>query len=245
VFVDWTTYVFTLVFMSAYAVTAVRLTSSVVRVTVGRGDGGTTPYDRFWTAYECALLAIVVATSLAVTGRWRLMDEAGAQYSMAKETVYVASVTDMCRSHEHVAALASVAVAMALFRTFRLVTLAERKPHLQRTLDASGGPVLMVAGFSMVAAYGAWYSTVRTDGGDGHGFLNAFVVGQHALGRGRPSPPCLAVTVVAVFLFLNAAAVAIITKRYVVSRLYSPRDRTPATPATARVLTTNTASRPV
>jgi len=140
-------------------------------------------------------------------------------YSAAQETAVVGSMTYMCQAHEHVAALASVIVAMALFRTFQLVMYERRASHVVRTLGASMRPAAAVAAYSLIVTYGAWGSVTAGD----YGFLNAFVLSRTQGWRNSMAgPPPMATVVSAVaFLLLNAAVVSIITKRYILSKLYT------------------------
>jgi len=216
--VTWSTYVFTLVFMFAYAATAVRLAVSLKRmVSAMYYHGGGGAYRLLCAAYEGAVLAVVLCIAFAVTGRWQLMGVAHEQYSTARETAVVGGMTCMCRAHEHVAMLTSVAVAMALFRTFQLVMYERRASHVARALGASAAPAAAVAGYSLAVTCGAWYGVA---GADGPGFLNAFVL---ARGAAPQTPPPIAYVAVsaAVFLLFNAAVVSVITKRYVLSKLYT------------------------
>lgn len=219
-FISWRTYVFTLVFMFAYAVTGLRLLRSASRMTSRSSEdrGG------FWTAYEYALLTVVLCTAFAVAGRWRLMDLVNDSYAEAREATFVPGVTAMCQAHDHVSTLASATVTMALFRAYRLTTYRAGRPsHVEQTLRASGGPAAAACACATIAAFGAWYG----GGGDGTpGLVNAIVLGRGILGHdygeetAMRSPFVIAVSVV-LYLFFNAVVVSVITKQYVVSKMYS------------------------
>jgi len=217
--VTWNTYVFTLVFMFAYAMMTVRLMVSLKHMVSAMYDHGGGQYRMLCAAYECAVLAVVMCAMFAVTGRWQLMEEGHEWYSAAQETAVVGSMTYMCQAHEHVAALASVIVAMALFRTFQLVMYERRASHVVRALGASVWPAAAVVAYCLIAMFGAWGGVA---GGDGPGFLNAFVLSRAGFRNSETRPPPMATVVSAVaFLLLNAAVVSIITKRYILSKLYT------------------------
>lgn len=219
VVVTWSTYVFTLVFMFAYAMMTVRLMISLKHMVSAMYDYGGGEYRALCAAYECAVLAVVMCAMFAVTGRWQLMEVAHELYSVAQETAVVGTMTYMCQAHEHVASLASVIVAMALFRTFQLVMYERRASHVVRALGASMRPAATVAAYCLIVTYGAWGGVTA---GDGPGFLNAFVLSRTDWRNDVTQPPPMATVVSAVaFLLLNAAVVSIITKRYVLSKLYT------------------------
>uniref|UniRef100_A0A2S2P2K4 Polycystin domain-containing protein n=1 Tax=Schizaphis graminum TaxID=13262 RepID=A0A2S2P2K4_SCHGA len=217
--ITWNTYVFTLVFMLAYALTAVRLIVSLKHMVSAMYDHGGGAYRLLCAAYECAVLVVVMCAVFAVTGRWKLMELAHEEYASAQEIAIVSSMTYMCQAHEHVAALASVTVAMGLFRTFQLVMYETRVSHVARALGASVGPMAAVAAYSLIVTYGAWSSVT---GGDGSGFFNAFVLARVGGSNDPLRTPLVATAAsTAVFLLLNATVVSIITKRYVLSKLYT------------------------
>lgn len=213
VFVTTSTYVFTFVFVTAYGLAAVWLTHSVSRMVSNRDVNSADGHWTFWIAYECGLLAVVVATTFAVAGRWRLMERASEQYADAKETEYVASVTGMCRAHGHLAALASVAAAMAVFRIYRLVTGSRRAVHAERALRESGDPVAVAGLCALIVAFGLWYGYGQFDGL----FFDAFVFGR----GGTVDPDVTTTTAVVVYYFFSAMVVSIVTKRYVLSKIYT------------------------
>lgn len=218
IFVTTSTYVFTFVFVTAYGLAAVWLTGSVSRMVSNRNVNGADGRWTFWMAYECGLLAVVVATTFAVGGRWRLMEQAGERYAEAKETEYVASVTGMCRAHRHLAALASVAAAMTVFRTYRLVTGPRSAVHAERALRESGDLMTVAGVYALTVAFGLWYCSSDFDGL----FYNEFVLGRRTLDPDvRHSLSYATVTAVAVYYFFSAMIMAIITKRYVLSKMYS------------------------
>ncbi|XP_025191851.1 LOW QUALITY PROTEIN: polycystic kidney disease and receptor for egg jelly-related protein [Melanaphis sacchari] len=224
--VTWNTYVFTLVFMFAYAFMAVRLMVSLKHMVSAMYDHGGGAYRLLCAAYECVVLAVVMCAMFAVTGRWKLMELAHERYASARETAVVSSMTYMCQAHEHVAALASVTVAMGLFRTFQLVLYERRVSHVARALSASVRPAAAVVAYGLIVTYGAWSGVAGGGNGGSSGFFNAFVLSR-AGGRGRdgasrPPPMATAVSAIA-FLLLNATVVSIITKRYVLSKLYCAR----------------------
>ncbi|VVC44104.1 Polycystin cation channel, PKD1/PKD2 [Cinara cedri] len=216
IFVSWITYAFTLGFMIAFAITAMRLTRSVLFMVYN--------YDvsRFWTTYECVMLAIVLCTTFTVAGRWRLMEQAGEQYAAFKETEFVTNVTDMCRAHEHITALVVLVGIMALFRVFRLATYRKRVPYVERTLHSASGPVAAIAAYALIVTFGMWYCAPRI-ANSVHGFFNVFVLGRNAFNHGIPwwSRHVTIATTVTVFLLFNAAVVSIITKYYIISKTIS------------------------
>lgn len=224
-FISWHTYVFTLVFMFAYAVTGFRLLRSVSRMS---SSARTEDDSSFWTVYEYALLTIVLCTAFTVAGRWRLMDLVGDWYAEARETAFVPGVTAMCQAHDHVSLLASMCISMAVFRAYRLATYQMKGPsHVDRALRASSGPVATVFAFAIIAAFGAWYGG---DGGDldgAPGLVNAVMLSRgpfyqlQKYGEQMPWSPYVITASVVLYLFYNAVVISVITKQYAVSKLYS------------------------
>jgi len=219
--ITWSTYIFTLTFMFAYAVAGLRLVNSVSRMRWSdwkNGDNG------FWMTYECALLVVVLCTAFAVAGRWRLMDSASEQYATAREMVFVASVTAMCQAHEHLVTLASMTAAMTLFRAYRLVTYATHvSSNFNWTLGESSYPLATAGAYALIVAYGAWHGSGGSRGL--YGFINAVVLGRQPFDVGvqlhRRLSPLAIGTAVVVHLLFNTAVISVIIKHYVVTRMYS------------------------
>lgn len=132
-FVTFTTHVFTLVAVCAYAaaavwLTAVWLTAPAWLASTTEDNGPSAAGRRFWTAYERTLMALVACTAFAVAGRRQLMTVAGDRYAAARETAYVASVVDTCHAHEHVGALTTVTAFAAAVRAYALEWSSSRSP---------------------------------------------------------------------------------------------------------------------
>lgn len=229
VFIIWSVYSSTTVLVLMYVVIVTQLLNSVsFMITEYKDkDGGGGWYRFFWTFYECVLVAVVLFTLFAVIGRWILMEGAALRYAESPETAYVDSVMDMCRVHDHITALASVTVAMMLFRLYRVVKYTSYTSYVDRTLHESGDTVAVVAALALTVAYGAWY------GDGGHAFLNVFLFGQYAhRDRGlRWSPYTAVAAVAAMHSVLYATIIAVVTRLYMVITRVNTRklNNTPST----------------
>lgn len=217
VFISWTVYVLTFALVCMYTATAMRLVTSISSMVNDYNDRvGGSWFDWFWVVYECALLAIVLLTLFAVADRWKLMELAAQRYTETREMAFVPIVSDMCRVHDHVVALASVTVALTLFRMYRVIKYAYRVSHAERMVRESGGTVSAIVACALTAAFAARRS------GRGHAFLNSFVLGRNAFDADENNIVFPAVTGVRVVVYclLYAAIVSVFVQYYVLSKLY-------------------------
>lgn len=187
--------------------------SSIVNDYIDREGGDW--FDRFWAVYECALLTIVLLTLFAVADRWKLMELAAQRYNETREMAFVPIVSDMCRVHDHVVALASVTVAMTLFRMYRVIKYAYRLSHVERMVCESGGTVCVAVACALAVAF-----TTRRSG-HGHAFLNSFVFGRNTFDAQENIIALFTIAFVQIVVhcLLYATTVSVFIQCYVLSKL--------------------------
>lgn len=205
-------YVFTVVYICTYTATAIRLVSSILSMVYdwNMHDRGTW-FQYFWTAYECMLLAIVLCALFAVADRWKLMERTTHQFGTNSELSIIPIVLDMCRVHTHVISLASVTVALTLFRVYRMIKYTDRLSPVERTVRESGATMMAIAVCVLAVA-------ACTCGSSGYEFLNTFIVGQGVFDRnGLLSSATVALVV---YVLLYTIIVSVFIKYYVLSKMH-------------------------
>lgn len=164
VFISMNMYTLTFLIICMYTVTAMRLVSSLSNMVYDHNDrDGNTWLEYFWTAYECALLMLVMLALFAVADRWKLMERADREYHKHTEKAYVPILADMCRVHDHVVALAAVSMTVILFRTYRVVKYVDRMSRVERTVRQSGAVIAVLAFHALIFTTWPWYGRGNHD----------------------------------------------------------------------------------
>lgn len=216
VFISWTLYAFTFVFICLYTVTAMCLLNSFLRMLYvhNERDGGSW-FEYFWTAYEAALLTIVLFTLFAIADRWKLMERGAKQYNKHTELSIVPIVLDMCRVHDHLNALASVTVALTLFRMYRAIKYADRLSRIERMVRESGLTMVVVMAYAVIVTVGTGSYTGLHE--LKHEFFNSFLFSRNAFSRGlsvSAGVECI------VYVIVYVSVVVVFVKHYVLSEMY-------------------------
>lgn len=197
-----------------YTVTALRLVISFSNLVYDHNNrDGSTWFEYFWMVYEFILFIIVLFTLFAVADHWKLRERAARQYNMSKEMSFVSIVSDMCRVHDHVAAMASVTMAITLFRVYRVIKYTNRLSYIERNIRASGVPILVIGTYALIITFFTWYSGLSP----GREFLNSSILGRHTFNHSVFFSINVAFSV---HICVQIAIVSIFIKYYVLSKLY-------------------------
>lgn len=150
---DLSMYLITFIMMAFFFCSALRLLYSIMFMLSERNNCQMM-YATFWLLYDCLLLPIVVLSMFVLAGRWHLMETTKGILEKLNEQKFSTSMLTITWVHDHALALASICLAMAIFRLYRWEMNSLSMNYAKWTFHHSGYNIIVVFIYVLMRSYG-------------------------------------------------------------------------------------------
>lgn len=150
---DLSMYLTTFMMMAFFFGSAIRLLYSISFMLAERSNCHMM-YESFWLLYECLILPMVMLSMFVLAGRWHLMETTKDILEDLNERKFSTSMLTITWVHEHALAMASMCLAMAIFRLYRWEINSLAMNHAKWTFHHSGYNLIIVLAYVIISSFG-------------------------------------------------------------------------------------------